>query len=280
MKTLTKKIRKINIFILAILFLLSFTLLYFLYFRARNQAEVYVGLSVAYGINIPVNTVYNYNLIPNWMDDAISKGDKEVSPLGGVSATVLDKESYEASFYGKYVYLLLKVKAIKDRSGIYLFKNKPLSTGALIDLKLTKAQIIGLVTYVGREKPKYQFKKLLVKLVGLGVDYWVADAVKIGSAIINNNGEEIAKVLDKKITPVSSIGVVSADQSNNRSLITFDRNKRDVEIIVELLVGKSDDNYFYAETQKVKIGENIFLPFKEVSVNLLISSVSEINETK
>ncbi len=257
-----KYLKKLNWFILAVLFLLGFAILYFLYFRARNQVEVYVGLSVTRGSNIPVSAIYNW--VPNWLDNAVTVGDQEVSPLGGLNAVVLDKESYEASFYGKYVYLLLKINTIKDRSGIYLFKNKPLSVGASIDLKLSKAQISGLVIYIGDEQPIYEYKKLLVKVTGLSSEWWMGDAIKIGSVIKNNKGEEIAKVISKKVSLASG------------SLITVDRNKRDVEATVELKVRKVDETYFFAETQKVKVDENLFLAFPEISLNLPIISVSEI----
>ena len=263
---LKKRISHLNIFILLVLFLLGFALLYFLYFRARNQAEVYVGLSVTRGSNIPINASYNW--IPYWLADAISEGDQEISPLGGLNAQVLDKESYESSFYGKNVYLLLKVNAIRDRSGIYLFKNKPLSVGAPIDLKLTKAQIQGLVTYVGSQKPKYEYKKLRVGLSGLNAEWWIGETIKTGSIIRNSKGEEIAKVISIKILPASG------------SLITADRNKRDIEVTLDVLTKKIDDNYFFAETQKVKVDENLFLPLKVGSINFPITSVSEINESK
>lgn len=259
--TIMKKyLKNLNLLILAVLFLLGFAILYFLYFRARNQAEVYVGVSVTRGANIPISAIYNW--VPNWLDESISIGDQEISPLGGLNAVVLDKESYEASFYGKYIYLLLQINAIRDRSGIYLFKNKPLSVGAPIDLKLSKAQISGLVTYVGNEKPKYEYKKLRVKISGLNAEWWVGDAIKVGSVIKNSKGDEIAKAINKRVSQASG------------SLITADRNKRDIEVTVELLTKKIDGNHFFAETQKVKVDENLFLPFPEGSLNLPITSVS------
>lgn len=257
---------RLNIFILVILFLLGFSLLYFLYYRQRNQAEVYVGLSVTRGINIPISGPYNW--IPYWLADSINVGDNEISPLGGLNAVVLDKEIYEASFYGKNVYLLLNVNAIKDRSGIYLFKNKPLSVGAPIDLKLSKAQITGLVTYVGNEEPKYEYKKLQVKVSGLDAEWWIGDAIKIGSIIKNSKGEEIAKVISKNVSPASG------------SPLTADRNKRNIEVTVDIMTKKINDNYFYAETQKVKVDELLFLPFKETSINFPISSIVEIEKAK
>lgn len=269
-----KYAKNLNWFLLAVLFLLGFALLYFLYFRVRNQADVYVGLTVTRGINIPVNAAYNW--IPYWLADSILKGDKEISPLGGLNAEVLDKQSYESSFYGKNVYLLLQIKAIKDRSGVYLFKNKPLSVGASIDLKLTKTQIQGLVTYVGSEKPKYQINKLKVTLHGKAVDTWIADSLQVGSEITDNKKQMIAKVLDKKVSTATSLATVSQDLSADRSIVTYDKNQRDLQVTVELLAKKINGIYYYAETQKVKADELLFLPFKEVSLNLPITSVSEM----
>jgi len=269
-----EKLKNLNVFILIVLVLLGFALLYFLYFRVRNQAEVYVGVSVTRGVNIPVSAIYNW--IPNWLDNAIAVGDKEISPLGGLTAVVLEKESYEASFYGKYVYLLLKLNAIRDRSGIYLFKNKPLSAGALIDLRLSKAQISGLVTYVGTERPKYQVEKLKVTLYGKAVDNWIADNLKVGAEITDNKKQIIAKVLDKQIKSAASLATLLQDPSTGRSIVTYDNTQRDLQVTVELLAKKIGGIYFYAEMQKVKAGEILFLPFKEVTLNLPITSVTEL----
>lgn len=262
LKLLSRKKITVNLFILATLFLLGFAVLYFLYFRARNQAEVYITVSVGKSQTAAANTPFNW--VPYWVGDAIRVGDKEVSPLGGVNAVVLEKNVYEAQYYGQNVNLLLQMKAIRDRSGVYLFKNKPLSVGAVIDLNLTKGQIQGLVTYVGGEKPVYQIKKLRVVLYGKNIEKRIADPVKVGSEIKDSDNRVIAKILDKRI------------ENPTASVINYENNREDLWLTVELITKKIDSNYYYTDTQKVKADEDLFLPFKEVSLNLPIASVTEI----
>lgn len=266
-KLLLKKYSKINVAVISILFLLSFALLYFFYYRQRNQGEVYVKVSISRSTG-PQTTPQTW--VPYWIDQAINIGDQEINPLGGLNAQVLDKESYEGSSYSKYVYLLLKVKAIRDRSGIYLFKNKPLSVGGLIDLKLNRAQIQGAITFVDSKVPSTNFQKIMVTIQGKEIDPWVADAVKIGSTIVDNKEQVLAKVVDKKVT----LAQVRVDTSFGQSAVSYNKLKRDLEVNLELLVKKIDDNYYFSELQKIKVDENLFLPFTEEALNFPITSVT------
>ncbi len=267
---LNKKYFKFNIIVLIIILLFGSALLYFLYYRQRNQEDLYVAATLVRNPTQPANISFNW--MPYWVEQSVEVGDKDVTPLGRTNAVVLEKNSYEADFYGKYVYLLLKINAVKDRSGIYLYKNSPLGVGRIIDLKLTKSLVMGLVTYVGIDKPKYQLKKLQVTLIGQSINPWEADNLKIGSTIIDSKGEILVKVIDKKVT----MAEVRADTAGGISVVSYDKTKRDLEAIVEIIAKKIDDTYYYAETQKVKVNEWFRIPFKEVSLDLPIAAIKEL----
>lgn len=259
-----KKYTGVNIFILLILFLLGFAALYFLYFRVRSQENIYVTITLS----------REPQWVPYWIGQSIKIGDKETSPLGELNTEVIDKESYEAHEFGELIYLLLKVKAIKDRSGIYLFKNKPLAVGSVIDLKLSNTEIKALVIDISKELPYYEYKKITVTVQGKELWPYTVDAITVGSKIIDSKGREIAKIVDKKVSPAE----IRVDTASGFSIISYDRRKRDVILTLEILVKKINDTYYFRETDKVKVAENLFLPFSEESINLPISSVAEIEE--
>ena len=249
-------------FIALIILLLGFSFFYFFYTRVRNQEELYV--TIAAGKNSTSKPDTSFNWLPYWLADSIEIGDKDVNPLGGSNMIVVEKNSYEAGYYGQNVYLLLKMKAVHDRSGIYLYKNKPLSVGSVIDLNLTKTQVQGLVIKVDKEKPNYTYKKLKVTLHQKAVNREIADSLKVGSEIKDNKKMILAVLLDKQIAPPIS------------SSLYLDSSQRSLKVTVELLVKKIDDNYYYAETSKVKVNEWLFLPFKEVGLFFPIISITEI----
>lgn len=259
---------RFNIFILAVLLLLGFSLLYFLYYRQRSQADMFVSVTLLRSQSITSNVPFNW--VPYWIGNSIEAGDTEKSPLGGVNAVVVEKETADGPSYGQYVYLTLKVRAIRDRSGVYLFKNKPISSGGILDLKLTNTQVQGLVMYIGKEPPQYEGKAFRITVKGREMEPWYADNVKVGSVIKNAKGDVIAKIIDKKVNPAE---VRSDNTSLGVARVSYDQRKRDLEVVVEITAKKIGEDYYFAEIQKVKPSEALYLPFPEVSLNLPIISV-------
>jgi len=267
-----KYFKKLNIFILAILFLLGFSLLYFLYSRARSQANVYVMVGLVRGQQTSAGSLSS---IPFWLDQAISIGDKETSPLGGLNAEVYDKISYSWYSSTQMTFLYLRVSSIRDRSGIYLYKNKPLSVGAAIDLKLPKAQVQGLVIEMAEEKIVPEYKKITISVFGKGADIWIANNLKIGSTVVDNKGQVLAKVLSVTTSTSTSVGTLVRDANTNKTILLFDSNERDVEAEVELMARKIGNDYYFGENQRIRVGEQISLPFKEIIISAPITSIEK-----
>lgn len=263
-----KNIKNLNFFIITVFFLLGFALLYFLYYRQRNQADLYVYVSVA---RLPAQS--QAVLVPYWISESINTGDKDMSPISGANAIVLDKRVYDATTYGKYLFLLLKVKAIKDRSGIYLFENKPLLVGDSIDLKLTKAHVYGLVMTIGDQPPQFQYKKLKIKLEGKSVYPWVADSININSKITDGKGQEIAKIIGKKI----DIAQITVNTASGVSLTSYDNLKRDIEVDIELQVKMVGNDNYFMDIQRIRVGEEPTFYFPDGILNFPIVKVDDSN---
>lgn len=262
------KLPNINILIVAVLLILSASIFYFVYYRFRNQQDAYVSVMLVkppsvIGPNIP----YNYYWVPYWIGNSIDTGDKEITPLGATDAIVVDKNSYDSFYNGQFVSLILKIRAIRDRSGTLLYKNKPLVSGAVLDVKLTKAQISAQVTGIDVKPPEFEYKTLTIVLKGRQVESQIVDELKVGDEIVDNHGTIIAKVLDKKVS--------SAQMSlaGGRSNIVYDPDTKDFLVTIEIKAKKIEDSFYYSEVQKIKANEYIYLPFKNLAVYYLIISV-------
>lgn len=265
-----KKRFPVNIVILSIFTLFALSVAFYFFTQKRSETDMYVVVSLLKPENSQPNAPYNW--VPYWISNSIDIGDSEVTPLGIINSTVIDKDVYEGPLSGQYVYITLQIKAIKDRNGIYLYKNKPILTNAEIELRLTKSQVKSSVIYIGRELPKYESKKMIITVKGREIEPWIAEDLKVGSTIQNSKGVTIAKVLDKKITPAE----VRSDWAGV-ARISYDARKKDLEATVEITAQNISGINYFAVTNKVKTNEYIYLPFKEVSLYYPINSVTEVN---
>lgn len=268
---LQKRYSSINIFIFIILILLGLSVFYFLYYRYKNQVEIYISLTL-----IKPRAVEGSNYtIPYWMSNAIQVGDKDINPFGKVEAAVIDKESYDDTGNGQRVYLIVKASVVRDRSGKYIMKNKPLSSGQIIKLELTSVpEVYGLVTFMDEKPPAFEYKKMTVVTKWRGIEKWTAENIKVGNTIVNNKKQIIARIIEKKDFPAE----VRSDTAYGKAVVSYDQIKRDVEITIELRVRKINDSYYFFDEDKIKVNEKIVLPFKEVSIYPLVSSIIKTEE--
>lgn len=250
--------------VLAILLILILASGYYLYRRQRSSAIVYVTASLVRPQTIALNVPFNW--VPYWVGKSIDIGDHDVSPLGGDNAVVIDKEAVESLNFGQIVSLLLKVRAVRDRTGVYLYKNKPLAVGSLLDLKLTKTQATAYVTYIGIKPPDEEFAVVRLVVKGRLLEAVVANGIKIGDIIKNSKDKIIAKIVDKK----ESAADLRIDTAANISAFLNERQRRDVDITIDVLAKKSEDTYFFADSQRLKAGENFFISFPSTTLNYQI----------
>jgi len=260
---------KYNYFLIIIILLFSFALLYFFYHRQRNQEFIYISLSLYKDGKTPINIAYNS--VPYWVENSISIGDRESDLIGRSGVEVISKESYDWYSFGKSVNLVLRVNAIRDRTGIYLYKNKPLAVGGTLDLKLPKAQVQGVISFIGSEIPVVNNRKLKIVVKGKQQETWLADKLNIGDEIKSSQGMVVGKITDKKSFPAE----IRVDTASGQAVVSYDNTKRDIEITVELLCREIDKICYFMQDQKIKVNEGVYLPFNSVSINFPIISISD-----
>jgi hypothetical protein len=260
-------------FFLFILFTLSFlgiTALYYFYNRQRTSTFLYVSVMLTRPQNLSVTAPFNW--VPYWLAESIQKGDKDINPLGGVNAEVVEKQAIESSSYGSIVHLLLRVRAIRDRSGVYLFRNKPLAVGSSVDLRLVSTQADGYITYIGTQKPSNNTILLRVGIKARSIESYIADAIKIGNELKDSNGITLAKIIDKKVSPAE----VRSDNALGIAQVSYDQTRKDLEVTIELKAERKNNAYYFTQTQKVKVNEWLYIPFPDEAANAPITFVEEI----
>lgn len=269
-----KKIKLMYFIVLTLLLLIVATGYYFFY-RQRNRELINVTAILVRPQNIALNVPFNWT--PYWISKSISIGDKDINPLGGINAIVVDKESVDSVSYGQTVSLLLRVQAVKDRSGIYLYKNKPLSVGTLLDLKLTNTQTSAYVTYIGKELPNLKSVVLRVNLKGRLIEPEAVEAIKMGDTIKNSKNNPIAKIVSKN----DSTADLRIDSPLNISAMSTERSKRDVNIVLDLVVKNIDSSYFFIDNQRIRPSETFFISFPNVTLaNYQITKVELLKDTQ
>lgn len=266
-----RKLSNLSILILAVLVMLLFSFTYFLYHRFRSQAAVYIFVN----LRPLAQTGGNQNpSTPYWLDQAVKIGDKELSSFGKADAEVIDKESYEGPSYYKNVYLELKIDAVRDRSGVYLFKNKPLSVGGTVDFRMPREQFQGFILSIGDRLPNYKFAEITFESTFKGLIPVTADNLQAGEYLTDQKGKILARVLDKKISPAE----VRADTSAGEAKVSYDNTKRDMVITATVLVKEIEGNYYFEETQIVRQNESINIPWKSGVLGHWITKILKIRE--
>ena len=206
------------------------------------------------------------------MDSAITIGDKDINPLGGVNAEVVDKLSVEAIEYGRYVYLLLKIDATRDRSGVYLFKNKPLAVGNIIQLRFPKTTVYAYIQSLDEVSPQPNYKKVQAVTRFKEIEPFMDEWIREGNEVKNNKGETIARVVRK----TSSVARREVHTAAGSIVVGTNPIKRDVDVTLELLVKELEGQLYFTDTYKIKPNESVFIPWPSGQLSHYIISVETL----
>ena len=261
------KFKGLFIFIGLTLLILMLSASYFVYFRFRSNAIVFVSGTLVKNLNYPNTDIY---WVPFWQADAITQGDKEYSPTGALNAEILDKESIPGRLNGQQVNLFLSIKAIKDRTGLLLYKNKPLSVGGIIELRLPKTTVNFLITDISKTRPQVKTRKIFLDTYVKELEPWQSGLLMNGSEIKNNKNEVLAKIIDIKIDFARVIG----ENDYGQTFETVNRLKREVKVKVELSVSEKYGNYYFFGINKISPNQEINFSWNDGEYLHQIVSVS------
>lgn len=244
---------------------------YYYFHKQANQNNVYVNILLLRTWNAPSTTGSYW--VPYWIANSLHPGDKQKDIFGNDNVTILDKISYDAPYEGQNVSLSLRIKAVRDRTGVFLYQNKPLVVGAGVDLKFPKVQVGGMVTYIGETPLTDKFKKIIVTIQGIQVQQEVINNIHPGMTSIDDQGRILAKIMDIKTAPSRS-SQMSFDSATGRYNILTDDNRKDIQITMELLTKEIDGVNYYANNQRIRLNDILNVAFKDIWFSYPIISYS------
>lgn len=221
--------------------------------------------------------------------EAIRVGVQGKDGLGRVIAEVTDVTSFEQPRTGtpfttkKTMYVTLRLRAsYNDKSDQYRYQGTTLQVGEWVRLSIQSVIINGIIVRVPageKEKPVWVTVKAQVKSDGpllhepftetTGVDKTIADAIVVGDTVKDSNGEILAEVLEKTVTPALR---TSWDMYGN----VFNKphpRKYDVFLTIRLATRKVGDGLYYLDSSPIKINAPVPLFLSRIDIEPRITEI-------
>lgn len=265
MKNLKKRLRDLSLFDKILMGLVVLLVFFFAY--AFFRKSTYITINVKVGEEDVVWEHWSRA----WFSQLFYKGMKEKDGLGRVNAEVLDVHSYDVTFpendtliAKKAVYLKLKVKAIYSRSSNqYTYKGLPVLVGSPIRMYLDSVLVEGLVTNIGGIKDPREKKILIVEaqvidesptyLETSGTKVYIADALRVGQKIQDDQGNTIIEIFDKKVENAKKV----INTSDGRVLVGVNPLRKDVYLTMRINAIQLNNKYYFFDDIPISIGLKI-----------------------
>lgn len=271
LKLLKNTIKNLKVFdwILVAFGLTAIIVFAILFFRKSSYITVTVSVSddsIYYGPTW-VNTGAKY-----WLANSFHKGQTEKNGLGKVQAEVLNVYAYDRTVLNKTVYLDIKLSTVYVRStNTYTYKGTPVLVGSLIKLNLDNVYANCVVTNVQGypEAPKQTItveaqlrEENATFLESAGTKGYVADAINTGDVVSDNNGNEMIRVLDKRVSPAE----ITVSTSDGRVVKGYDPTRKDVFLTLQISADVINGKYFFLHDIPILVDQQIPINTSTVSV--------------
>jgi len=264
-----KTISGLEIFIIiTIIFLTIFTVKFF----GKKKEIITIRVEV-----IRKNWVDNYDpygyRTPFWLSDKIKIGQVEKNKTGKIIATLVNLENYERGGEEAELFLTLRVEVLLDkRTGIYYFKDKPLSLGSTIDLYLNNIDTPGQVVDINVPNNGYPTAYFYIKARAKNLDSWEYQNIIPGLKVLNRATDEtLAEITNTKIEDSS---LQKVDFTNGYLSVIKGKNK-DLTIEMKVKGYKVDDRWYFEGHQNLKLGNLLYIYTDKIDVY-----AAEIEEIK
>lgn len=261
---------KVSHFLILIVILLLFIFIFFGYNQQQKKIQLYATAVMGASGDI-------FLAAPYWVADSINPGDSDRSVLGTVNSEVLNKISYEGGSHGKHVILQLKFNAIKDKNGLYYYKNQPLLVNNWLDLKLGNINEKVYIIYLDTISPERTTRIVRVTLKKENEYPYIADNLAIGDEMESDQGEIMVKIINKSIAPA----LVRSNSTTGEVKFLTDNTRDDIILTVDILATRKGDLDFFGEVKKIRIGEKLNLFFRKATLwDGLIIDVNYLKENQ
>ena len=157
-----------------------------------------------------------------------------------------------------------KVEVLLDkRTGIYYFKDKPLSLGSTIDLNLDNIDIPGQVIDTNVPNNGYPTAYFYIKARAKNLDPWEYQNIIPGLKVLNRaTNETLAEVTNTKIEDSS---LQKVDFTKGYLSVIKGENK-DLTVEMKVKGYKVDDRWYFEGHQNLKLGNLIYIYTDKIDV--------------
>ena len=248
-----KTISGLEIFvIITIVFLTIFTVKFF----GKKKELITIRVEV-----IKKNWVDNYDpygyRAPFWLSDKVKIGQVEKNKTGKTIATLINLENYERGGEEAELFLTLRLEVLLDkRTGIYYFKDKPLSLGSTIDLNLDNIDIPGQVVDINVPNNGYPTAYFYVKAMSRNLDSWKYLNITPGLKVLDRANDEVIAEITKTRTEDSSLQKMDFTSGY---LSAVKGETKDVTVEMKVKGYNVDDRWYFEGHQNLKIGNLIYI---------------------
>jgi hypothetical protein len=269
LKTKTKSLKPFD-WVLIGVGLIAIIIFAILFFRKST----YITATVSVGEDSAIyGSFFDASGPKYWFANAFQKGQEEKDGLGRVQAEVLNVYSYDRTPTNKTVYLDMNLNTVYNRAtNTYTYKGTPVLVGSTIKLNLDNVYAEGLVTEVQGFPGNLVKKNITVEaqireddptyLGTAGTKNYLADAIQKGDTVKDNHGQQMIKVLDKRVVPAE----ITVNTSDGRVIKATDPMREDVFLTLEILAGKIDGRYYLLNNVPILVDQPI--PFNTLTVSV------------
>lgn len=210
---------------------------------------------------------------PYWLADPIQNGSIEYDPQGNKLVEVLEVRKFEVGDR-KRLWLKVRLKVTPTgKSAQYRFRREPLQIGKVIQVNPNNVNVnANVISIEGIGKPG----EVVEKIITLKMDdlyNWHAEAMSIGSKMVDNNGEILAEIIDyqredakKFVNDYLGVGIIASDP-----------RRSDVTLKLKVKAKRYEGIDYFAEFQPLKVGFFILFPLDKVNVEGYISDIQDVS---
>ncbi len=277
-----KLLKKLTLFDKLIILLAGLGIIVFAYVFFRKTSYINVTLRIDEDDVRYVQWSIEEQGSRTWYSQLFHQGMTEKDGFGKINAEVESVYSYDLSPGKQAIYLTVKLNGVYSRSqNQYTYKGNPVSIGYPIKLFLDNVYVKGIVTSVEnvidpRERVTLQIEAKVVDddpkfMETTGVPEYEAEAINKGDTVLDNAGNIVIKVSDKK----TQFAKKTVTTSDGRVVTALQPNKYDVYLTLEINAVKISGNYFIFDDVPILIGEEIPLNTSTYSFRPQVTKISE-----
>jgi hypothetical protein len=206
---------------------------------------------------------------PYWLTGPLVKGATEYDSTGKKFVEVLAVQKFES---GDRKMLWMKVRLLVtpiNKAKQYRFRREPIQIGSLIYVAPNNIRVSCNVMSIEGYGEKTEQREKTVLFRSYGEFPWIADVIKVGSKMLNDDGSTAAEVLEKTVVPaemttVDYLGQTKAPTNPRRVDITL-------KVRMKTVYAKGRD--YFSFFQPLKVGFFIWIPLENLNISGYITQV-------